>query len=330
MTMSAKLIEPEARSAWQLARANWLLIGAMGASVGLGMAAFGFSIDAWDFGIVLAIAALYGTMGWYHLRRKATPDPKVVFILTAIGQLIFIVAFMGPLTYVAGAFNFPLRDGLYLAIDRALGLDPRAILDFFNARPDLAVWLEAGYGMIRWPLLGIPVILAMTMRLRRLQIFVMAFALALVATLVVSALVPAIGTYYGLGVLAEITPNLNTTIYAKQLHDIPALRDGTLRDLELFKLAGIVAFPSFHAASAILYAWALWPVRGFGIMAAFLNAAMLAATPVVGAHYLIDVFGGIAVALASIALAKRFAASMERDPARASFAISAAASQPTT
>jgi hypothetical protein len=38
------------------------------------------------------------------------------------------------------------------------------------------------------------------------------------------------------------------------------LRDGSLRTLDLMHLAGVVTFPSFHAA-AVLYAWAVWPMR---------------------------------------------------------------------
>ena len=44
-------------------------------------------------------------------------------------------------------------------------------------------------------------------------------------------------------------------MYQAQLRDMLALRDGSLRHLELFKITGIVSFPSFHAASAALYTW---------------------------------------------------------------------------
>ncbi len=303
-----KLAAPEDRLAWRIARVNWCVIAAMGIALGLGLLAMGLSIEPGALAVIAGIAALYGVSGWYHLYRKAVPDPKMLLMLTSIGQLIFIVTFMGPLTYVGGALNFPLQDQLFLAIDRALGIDPKALLEFFNARPDWTAWLEAGYGMIKWPLLGTPIILGMTGRLLRLQTFVMAFALALIATLVIAAFMPAIGTYYGLGIAASSMPNLDTHIYALQLHDIPALRDGSLRSLELFKLAGIVSFPSFHAASALLYAWALWPVRGFGQFVSALCAMMLVATPVVGAHYFIDVLGGMAVAAAAIWISRRIAA----------------------
>jgi membrane-associated phospholipid phosphatase len=58
----------------------------------------------------------------------------------------------------------------------------------------------------------------------------------------------------------------------------------------------------------LLYAWALWPVRGFGLFVSALCALMLVATPVVGAHYFIDVLGGFAVAVAAIAVSRRLVA----------------------
>ncbi|MGY4285344.1 membrane-associated phospholipid phosphatase [Bradyrhizobium sp. LM2.7] len=170
--------------------------------------------------------------------------------------------------------------------------------------PWVANALARGYGLIKWPLLGIPIVLALTARYVRLQLFMLAMSLALAVTIAISAVVPAIGTYYGLQLPAAHFPEINTAVYAGQLRDILALRDGSLHELRLFMLSGIVSFPSFHAASAVLYMWALWPVRGIGGIAAALNLLMIAATPVIGAHYIIDIVGGIAVAAASIWAAK--------------------------
>src|SRR3954453_4563215 len=116
-----------------------------------------------------------------------------------------------------------------------------------------------------------------------LQFFILAMSLALAVTIAISAVVPAIGTYWGLQLSAAHFPEINNAIYAGQLRDILALRDGSLQELRLFFLAGIVSFPMFHAASAVRYMGALWPVRGLGGIGAALNLLMFAATPVVGA-----------------------------------------------
>jgi len=83
--------------------------------------------------------------------------------------------------------------------------------------------------------------------------------LALMVTIVISIFVPAIGNYQLLGLTPADVPNVNVTAFLLGQHDIPAVRDGSLRDRELLKLAGIVTFPSFHTASAVLYAWAFAP-----------------------------------------------------------------------
>ena len=83
------------------------------------------------------------------------------------------------------------------------------------------------------------------------------------------------------------------------------MRDGSLRMLDLFQLGGVLTFPSFHAIAAVLYCWALWPVRWLRPLNLFCNGAMLVATPVGGGHYFIDVIAGVAIAMLSVYAARR-------------------------
>jgi membrane-associated phospholipid phosphatase len=66
-----------------------------------------------------------------------------------------------------------------------------------------------------------------------------------------------------------------------------------------------VTFPSFHAASAVLFAWALWVVKWMRPVALLANGAMLAATPLNGGHYFIDVFAGAVIAVLAIIAARQ-------------------------
>ena len=90
-----------------------------------------------------------------------------------------------------------------------------------------------------------------------------------------------------------------------------------LRDLDLLNLAGIVTFPSFHACSAVLYAWAFWPVWWMRPIALLANVAMLASTPVDGGHYFIDLLAGIAVAIFAIFAARAVSQWIAMRPATA-------------
>ena len=123
-------------------------------------------------------------------------------------------------------------------------------------------------------------------------------------TTAISAFVPAIGVYQQIGLDPAALSNIEPRAYLEGVRDLGPVRDGTLRHLDLFALAGIVTFPSFHAASAVLYLWALWPVRWMRPIALVANAAMLASTPVDGGHYFVDLIAGIALAGAAILAAR--------------------------
>ena len=88
------------------------------------------------------------------------------------------------------------------------------------------------------------------------------------------------------------------------MRDLPPTREGVLRHLALLGLGGIVTFPSFHAASAALYTWALWAVRGLRPIVIVVNGVMLAATPLNGGHYFIDLIAGVTIAVAAIVAAR--------------------------
>jgi membrane-associated phospholipid phosphatase len=235
----------------------------------------------------------------------------VIFILGSTGQIILIPVLMTPMTYVAASANFPLVDAPLMALDRALGLDWMAQFNFIYSHHALLYCTVLAYGMIDWQVFGVPIVLGATRRYRRLQEFTLAFAIALAVTTAISAFTPAMGTYDFLHVTTD--PSVFTPgAYLDQLKDLPMVRDGSLRHLELMKLTGIVTFPSFHAAAATLYLWALWPVRWFRPIAVVANVAMLLATPLGGGHYFVDVFAGIAVAAAAIMAAQWIAGLLAR------------------
>ncbi|WP_316206786.1 MULTISPECIES: phosphatase PAP2 family protein [unclassified Bradyrhizobium] len=296
----------EAGLAWRTFNLNWIPVAILGAVLFCVTLCTNFSLEPVAFGVAVAIALLLAAVAYGSaLIKPDVADPKLVFWFGATAQIIVVTAIVGPLSYVANALNWPLQDQTLLVIDRAIGMDPQPIAAFFNEHSWLVKYLNVGYGFIKWPLLGIPIILTMTLRFTRLQQFVLALNLALAVTIVISVFVPAVGTYYGLGLSpAEQFPLIDSTNYAAQLRDILALRDGSLRHLELLRLSGIVSFPSFHTASAVLYMWAVWPVRAFRWATIALNTWMIAATPLIGAHYIIDVVGGAVVAAGAVLLTK--------------------------
>ncbi len=305
MTERSAIPADDVEAAWRFFLFNWIVTGAMAATLALSLAVTNFSIGLTGLLVAVGYVALYAGFAHANARSPARRDPQVMFVLGGSAQIALTTAVLAPLTYVAAATNFPMRDSALLAIDRALGLDWAAYARFVDTHPELASWLNCGYGMIGWPVFAIPVVLAAKRRYQRIEEFTFAFGLTLAVTTIVSGLVPAIGVYHQIGLDPASLTNIDPRAYLDQLRDLPPTREGVLRHLELLGLGGIVTFPSFHAASAILYVWALWPVRWFRPILLLANCAMLAATPLNGGHYFIDIFAGLAIAAVAIAAARQ-------------------------
>jgi PAP2 superfamily len=290
-------------TAWRFFLFNWIVVGTMTATLVVAAPVFNFSIGFVGIAVAVGYVGIYAYFAHANARSPKRRDPQVMFVLGATAQLVLITAVMAPMTYVAAAIDLPMQDATLLAMDRALGLDWAAYVKFVDAHPTLASWLNVGYAMIGWPLFAIPVFLAAKRSYQRIEEFTFAFAVALAATTIISALVPAVGVYQEIGLDPGALKSIDPGAYLDQLRDLPPTRAGVLRHLELLGLGGIVTFPSFHAAAAVLYTWALWVVRWMRPVALLANGAMLAATPLNGGHYFVDVIAGMAIAALAIVAA---------------------------
>jgi hypothetical protein len=291
----------EAAVAWRLLELSWIPIGVICLVLALCLALTDFTVNLLGAIAVFGTAAVYGGFAYYNALSPRRGNPTIVFMLSSIAQAVLITGVMVPLTYIAAATALPLQDQALHAADLALGFDWRGYLYFVDERPALAALLAKAYAMIGSQILIVPLVLGALGRFRRLQCYVMALAITLIVTAAVSVLVPAMGLYAHLGLTQADHPNVTIPSYLDYLRDMPMLRDGSMRHLNLFALTGVVTFPSFHAASAVLYAWALWPIRWARPIVVVVNGAMLASTPIGGGHYLVDLIAGVALVVAAIA-----------------------------
>jgi len=138
---------------------------------------------------------------------------------------------------------------------------------------------------------------ALTRRKAESRLFIATFWVAALVTLALFPLLPAAGP---LATLWHGDPPYMPVSALYQDQVIHALRHHMLHTVDLGGLRGLVCAPSFHAASATLYAVTAWRVAPLRWPLVALNLGMLLATPVEGTHYLIDLLSGIAVALFAI------------------------------
>lgn len=290
-------------TAFRLHAFNWVVLGFAGVFFWLFVALAGLRVTLWGTVYCYGICFGLGAFAWWRFGQTAPARGRATFVLGGLAQVLMTTVVFAPGTYVAASFARPLQDAALHAADQALGLDWRAYLDFINGQPWLGTLLNYGYKMIQWPIFAIPLVLGLCGHVARLNQFVLAFALALATTTVVSGFVPAVAAYAHLGLTPADYENIRPLADSEHLGDLHRLREGTFGPLDLRQVTGIVTFPSFHAASALLYAWAFWPVLWMRPVALAANGLMLASTPIDGGHYFVDVLAGLAVAGASISAA---------------------------
>jgi membrane-associated phospholipid phosphatase len=204
------------------------------------------------------------------------------------------------LAYPLAASAFPLRDADLNAVDLWLGLDWRAFLQIFNAHPLVGLVGKVAYWSMGVQALFVIVALVASSNFLRLHQYIIAVAIGLVTTVVIFTFMPATGTYSYLHIAPEDYANVSPTVTFGPFRHLQAIRSGNSFLVTADDLEGLVAFPSFHTVCSLLYTWALFPLRNLRWPVASLNALVIAAAPIEGAHYFIDLIGGGVVAFAAI------------------------------
>ena len=224
---------------------------------------------------------------------------EVARMLIAVGQLAIVIIMGLMLSYAASSVPLPYRDAELLALDRWLGFERDAYMAFLKQHPDLREVLYFSYTTIMHQTLLVCLIPLITRRVDRLQAYIIAFAFAVTATAVIASFIPAANAL----IYVDKAPiDLSTLPDGGHSYfpTLEGLRAGTLRIIDFGGMEGLIAFPSFHTANAILFVWALWPIRLLRLPMLVLNFLLIASTPLAGAHYLVDLIGGAAVAFGAI------------------------------
>lgn len=242
---------------------------------------------------------------WLYETRR--PDPRLASALGGTAQIVTFAAVGAPVSYMAASLDLPLRDAWFDAADRALGLDWQALLGWMVAHASLHPMFSVIYSSLMPQTVVVVLALAMAGRLAWLRVFVLAFIISTIVTIVIAALVPAEGVW-GFHKLSAVSyPDIVPATQEIHLPVFRGLRDGSFRQLMAMGAQGIITFPSLHAALALIVTVALWPIPVLRWLGLAINTLMLVSIPVDGGHYFIDVLAGLAIAWASLLAAKRIA-----------------------
>lgn len=287
-------------------------------------------ISAAEWGVIILIAAadiaFWKTTG-LRLERWE-PAAKGLLLIVAIWPLVKIItsatgiatqatflaeiplkalAFGGAanlLTYFLAASGVHLYDDFIAQADGRLGFDWPAACRWTAAHPSILAVLRSAYSLLLIES-GIVLYIIAVFYPDRARRFCTALIASTALTIVIAQILPAVGpfgTFSGLGLPTACFSDPTALQGADQFLK---LRTGGMESIDITAISGLIAFPSYHAAAAVLLTYFMRGVPVLFVCALAINTAMIAATPVVGGHYMSDILGGIAVAFATIWLIER-------------------------
>jgi membrane-associated phospholipid phosphatase len=277
----------------------WVTLGVVALADLAAMALAGFRLAGYGaFWIAAVSAAAWGLGNFYSTAR---PDARLAALAFAAAYLIFFTFGAGVLSYIGTSLNRPLLDAAFARADAALGLDWLAALAFADAHPWVGQTLRLAYQSSLPQVATALVVLAATGQLVRLQGFLGLFAATSLVTILTSAAFPAAGAFVFHNPPAELRSVVGHDAGIWHLVHFEALRSGAMRAIDPTAIEGLITFPSFHTALAVVTAWAFWRTRYIAMPALILNLTVIASTVPVGGHYFVDVFAGAAISAAAIA-----------------------------
>lgn len=266
------------------------------------LTAIALNLAGLDIRVELSADALMIIGGYAFLTvyyRSISQKPGIARALVSFGQLVAVVLMGILLSYAASAAPLPYRDAELQAIDRWLGFERQAYIGFLKHNDGLLAILGFAYNTMMRQNLLVLFVTIIARRTDRLQAYTIAFAIAVTATAAIAIFVPAANAMI---YVDKVPTDLSTLADGGHSYfpTLEALRNGGLRVIDLGRLEGLISFPSFHTANAILFVWALWPIRILRFVLVPLNFLLIASTPLCGAHYVTDVVGGAVVAWGAV------------------------------
>jgi membrane-associated phospholipid phosphatase len=264
--------------------APWLIVALLAVAAATWTLHAGFAVKGIG-GVATAVVAL--TAAAVYFRR----EERFLLCTTVLLQIVLFSAFFALLSYLAVASAGPLVDDRLAGWDAALGFDLLRLLAWKNQHPIFGAIVDASYNTMLLQTAAVIVILGFANDRVPLKLFVLRMMLGGLVTFVFFVALPAEGTpnQYGL------TPTRLQADYLEHLH---ALRSGLLRHFDFARVEGLVTFPSFHVIWAMLMTVACFHRRGVRWFFVAFNAVVILSTVTTGGHYLCDVLGGAAIAVA--------------------------------
>jgi len=260
--------------------------------------------------IILLVAAAVVMEGVSRFAPRSRTAEALRTIAYGLLYLVTTIACGIVAAYALQRFAFPLEDEFLRRADLALGFNWVDFVRWVDQHISIQRLLHFAYDTISIQIALPLVVLAFSQRREDVRVYLLAFTIAFIVTIFISALMPAAGPV----VFVDRTSFAILKFTGATPVDHLALLRAAGPLIFTDPPGGIATFPSFHTTVAVLTPLTLRRHHRIFIVLLVLDTAMLGGTLTEGAHYFVDVLAGAAVAFLAHALASRMIGSKSFTP----------------
>ena len=242
------------------------------------------------WGSAPSLVMLVACLVYCHWR----PLPKLIDVVEMVIVTVVLSTFLSVLVQLAGRNHHALIDPQLARVDGWLGLSTAAVVHWMAHWPVLRLVLTVTYNLTIVFMVAALVIPSLVGKGQASQHFILSVCAALFITVIAFWYWPSVGPW-------RVEGYAPTGLQVAITHYLMELKSGHPMQLNM-ALAGIVAFPSFHATLALLCAVAVGQVRWLRIVSWVLMALICVATVALGWHYFADVAAGLLVGGVALAI----------------------------
>ena len=250
--------------------------------------------SAWRVvGVPAALMLLWSYLAWEPGRSPW--DWAVAERILALSVFCIVMMIQPQLQYVGLALNRPLIDDWLVATDSLMGVRLVEWTAWTRQHRPLLVTLVVAYTSFGMQLC-VPLV-ALGIRSLKDRAALWEYLFHLTACVTFTMLVFAFFPSNSSSTLYDFEPVIGQHAVVRHIAEF---RSGHMTRVDVKTIEGLISFPSFHVAGALIVTWTFRHRRWMMWPLAVLNALLVAATLLLGIHYAIDIVAGVAVFMASV------------------------------
>jgi len=273
----------------------------------------------WPQLIPLCIVLFFLVISFFitHNLQKISDIYKISSTISATIQgIIFLnIAWLNMriLNHLSMTSALPYQDKLLSGWDNLFGIEWLAYFQFIHKHQILIVLLDVSYTSLT-PLSVIALLyLIITQQFSRARFFLETFFFTALLAISLGAFFPAEAAVSFLIPDISIYSNFSNDPGVYHIEHMKRLRESNgIIVLYPNNLPGLVTFPSLHTAAGIIFIGTFWKSKVFAPVFIY-SIIMIAATPVFGGHYIVDLLAGALLALCVMYLIGNYPSSETRD-----------------